>query len=151
MTEPSFTVVELSVDDVYGMRRSVLRDGKPDADVSFANDARPGAFHLGARDEDGRIVGIASFAESPTSWREGQRAAQLRGMATEPSWQGTGVGRAVLEAGIERLRATGYEVLWANARDSALGFYTRLGMAVVGDGFIVADMGLPHHVVILDL
>jgi hypothetical protein len=41
-------------------------------------------------------------------------------------------------------------VLWANARDTALGFYVSYGMHVVGDGF-VATPGLPHHVVVLDL
>jgi hypothetical protein len=42
-------------------------------------------------------------------------------------------------------------VLWAKARDTAVGFYERLGMHAEGDGYVTPDTGLPHHTVILDL
>ena len=71
-------------------------------------------------------------------------------MAVEPAQQGHGYGAALLDAAIARLRAAGARVLWANARDSALGFYVRGGMTVAGDGFVAA-LGLPHHVVLLEL
>jgi hypothetical protein len=41
--------------------------------------------------------------------------------------------------------------MWADARDSALGFYRRAGMEVVGDSYITEATGLPHHTVVLDL
>jgi hypothetical protein len=41
--------------------------------------------------------------------------------------------------------------VWANARDSALGFYERAGFTVAGDGFVTDDTRLPHHAVVLDL
>ena len=50
-----------------------------------------------------------------------------------------------------RVRASGATVLWCNARDTALGFYARLGFTVYGDGFVTADSGLPHHVMVCDL
>ena len=74
---------------------------------------------------------------------------QLRGMAVDSEVQRTGAGRVLLEAAIERLRSEGAEVLWANARDSALAFYERMGMEVVGEGFVSAETALPHHVVVL--
>jgi hypothetical protein len=40
-------------------------------------------------------------------------------------------------------------VVWAKARDTALGFYLRLGWVVVGEGFVYN--GLPHHTAVLDL
>jgi predicted GNAT family N-acyltransferase len=39
--------------------------------------------------------------------------------------------------------------LWANGRDTALGFYERFGFRVVGDGIVLS--GLPHHRIELDL
>jgi GNAT superfamily N-acetyltransferase len=136
----------------YGLRRRVLRDGRADADVAFAEDDRPGAFHLGAF-HDGRLVAVGSFSPEPVSVRPGRRAVRLRAMAVDPGYQGQGVGRRLLQEALPRLRADGVEVLWANARDGALSFYRRFGMEVVGGGFdvTVLERPIPHHVVVLDL
>jgi GNAT superfamily N-acetyltransferase len=147
----SIEVVEVRAVDCHDLRRRVLRVGTPSDDVEFAEDERSDTFHLAAADAGGRLVGVATFFLQTTPWREGERAAQLRGMAVDPTAQGQGVGGALLRAGIDRLRSAGVTVLWAIARDSALGFYERFGMAVVGDGFVTSATLLPHHVVVLDL
>jgi ribosomal protein S18 acetylase RimI-like enzyme len=72
-------------------------------------------------------------------------------MAVDTGHQRSGIGRQLLDVALERLRNAGFEVLWANARDTALPFYRRLGMEVVGDGFLTSDTKLPHHVVLMDL
>ncbi len=144
------TVVEIPAVMTHDLRRRVLRDGDPAAEVRFPHDDDPGALHLGVVDA-GELVAVATACPVPTPWREGRRAAQLRGMAVEPARQGRGVGRLLLDAAVARLVTAGIEVLWANARDSALGFYETYGMSVVGEGFLTADTGLPHHVVLLDL
>jgi predicted N-acetyltransferase YhbS len=144
-------VVEAPVEATYDLRKRVLRDDTPSDDVTFAQDAWPATFHLVAKDDDGRLVGTATFFPSPTPWREGRAAVQLRGMAVDSSRQGAGVGRKLVEAGMERARAIGAEAMWANARDSALPFYRRLGFEVVGRGFMTRDTQLPHHVIVRDL
>lgn len=143
-------VVDLTAEGCYDLRRRVLRAGTPSGGVAFAEDDTPGVFHLGV-DADGTLVGVATCFPSATPWRAGRPAAQVRGMAVDRAWQGRGIGRALLDEALARVRAEGIEVLWANARDSALGFYERFGMQVVGDGFRTEDTLLPHHVVILDL
>ena len=35
--------------------------------------------------------------------------------------------------------------VWANARDTALGFYARHGFEVLEPGHVDATTGLPHH------
>ena len=138
--------------DTYDLRRRVLRDGRPDAVVAFPEDGRPGAFHLAVRLEDGGdLVAVASFSAEPAPCRPGRRAVRLRGMAVDQAVQRGGVGRDLFQTAVVRLRQDGVEGLWANARDGALGFYRRLGMEVVGDGFILSESGIPHHVVVLDL
>ena len=88
---------------------------------------------------------------SSWSWRpfpagpSEQRAMQLRDMAVEPEHRGTGAAAAVLAAGIERARADGAELVWANARDTALGFYVAHGFETVGDGYVDRTTALPHH------
>jgi GNAT superfamily N-acetyltransferase len=135
----------------HGLRRRVLREGRADAVVVFPEDHVPGAFHLCVTEGDGGpVIAVASFSPGATAARPGRRAFRLRGMAVEPAWQGRGVGRVLFRAAVDRLRASGAEVLWANSRDSALDFYRCLGMEVVGEGF-VTEIGLPHHLVILDL
>jgi GNAT superfamily N-acetyltransferase len=142
-------VEDVEVVECYALRRAVLREGDANAVVSWPEDALPGAIHLAVR-EDGTVVAAASFAPVATPHRPGSTAWQLRGMAVEPTLQRRGYGVALLDVAVDRLRAAGAQVLWASARDSALGFYERYGMHVVGDGYAAA-LGLPHHVVVLDL
>ncbi len=138
-------VVEIDAESTYDLRRRLLREGRSDAEVDFAEDHLPGAMHLGVVDDQGALVAVASFSPRPAPHRPGARAVQVRGMAVEPQLQRNGLGRLLLEEGAERLRPRGAEVLWANGRDSVLGFYQRLGWQVVGEGFVFA--GVPHHVV----
>ena len=147
-------VVELRAEDTHPLRRAVLRDHLPagDAgarDVDYASDRVPGSFHLGVRDAAGRPIAIASFTPEPSGDRPGRRAMRLLGMAVEPGTRGAGLGRAIVDAALARLRADGVEVCWANARSSALGFYERLGFSVVGDEF--ERVGLPHRIVLIEL
>ena len=142
-------VTEVPVETTYDLRRRVLRAGRPDADFTFPEDAAAGTFHLAAQDPD--VIGVATFIPAPTQDRAGRTTYQLRGMAVDPSRQGQGVGRQLLDAAAERLRAAGVDAVWANARDTALGFYERLGWEIVGDGYVHGPMGLPHHLVIRDL
>ena len=146
---PRAPVEDVDVAECYALRRAVLRDGDLSAVVSWPEDALPGAFHLAVR-ADGAPVAVASFAPVATAHRPDAPAWQLRGMAVEPAHQRHGYGVALLDEAVDRVRAAGAQVLWASARDSALEFYTRCGMHVAGDGYVAA-LGLPHHVVVLDL
>jgi GNAT superfamily N-acetyltransferase len=144
-------IVEISVAETYPLRRAVLRDNDPSRAVTFAEDDAPGTFHLGARNEAGRIVAVSTWVPRECAEFPGRRAIQLRGMATEPALQGTGIGGAMLEHGASRCAAEGFDLLWARARDSALRFYERHGCRVVGEGFIDTATDLPHHIVVRDL
>jgi GNAT superfamily N-acetyltransferase len=144
-------VEDIAAEETHDLRRRVLRDGRPDADVSFTEDAAPAAFHLGVREDDGRLVGVGTFFEEPCPHRPGKRAWRLRGMAVEPGRQRGGAGTLLLDEAVARLRKQGVEVLWAHGRDSALGFYERHGWRVYGDGYVTDDTKLPHHDVVLDL
>jgi len=145
-----FRIDVVPAEATHDLRRRVLRDNRPDTDVDFPEDSVEGAFHLAAFDGD-TMVGIASFSPEPTPYRPGKRTWRLRGMAVEEPVRGRGVGSALLAAAMDRLRELGAEVVWANGRDTALGFYQRHGWQVVGDGFMMGEVRMPHHVVVLDL
>ena len=144
------TVREIDARDTHALRRDVLRDGRADADVHFRQDDDPASFHLGAFD-DGVLVGIATFTPAPTPHRDGAPAWQLRGMAVAPTHQGRRIGAAIVDAAVADVARRGATVLWCNARDTAIGFYEKLGFTVFGDGFVTGSTGLPHHVMLRDV
>lgn len=148
MTSPvrhgAVDVREIDAGQTHSLRRAVLRDGTASADVDFPEDHLPGTWHLGAFVDD-VIVGTSTWIFRPF---DGDRAVQIRGMATATDAQRLGVGSALLAEGVRRAGGAGISVLWANARDTAFGFYERHGFVVVGDGFLTDDTHLPHHRVV---
>lgn len=140
----------LATGEILDLRMRVLRDGTPSRDPRYPEDDLEGTVHLGTV-RDGRVVATSTWLPRPCPAAPGERAVQLRGMAVDPSLQGTGVGRAVLRAGTERAGEGGATLVWARARDSALGFYSAEGFETVGDAFIDEATGLSHHLVLLRL
>ena len=144
-------VSEIDSGDTHTLRRAVLRGGDASSNVSWAEDARPGAFHLGVREPSGEVIAVASFSQQGIEARPGQPAWRLRGMAVAHSQQGRGIGRLILDEAIRMVRERGARVLWCNARDTAMNFYAGAGFVVVGEGFTTDETGLPHHLMVLDL
>jgi thiamine transport system ATP-binding protein len=147
---PVTAIVEISAADTHPLRRRVLRDGTPTDVVTFDGDDLVTTFHLGCR-RDGELVGIATWMRVAYPDRPADAAFQLRGMATDPAAQGTGIGEALLLAGLRRCRDEDATLVWARARDTALGFYERHGFEPVGLGYVDLTTQLPHHDVIREL
>lgn len=137
-------VVVLATADTHDLRRRILREGRIDASVTWPGDDDPETTHLGI-ERHREVIAISTWL--PTELRvDGRlRVVQLRGMATEPAFAGTGLGGRLLRAGIARAAEQGAEVVWANARIGAVGFYEHAGFTTVGDVFTIADVGLPHR------
>jgi GNAT superfamily N-acetyltransferase len=126
----------------WPLRLAVLRPGRPLESAQFPGDDAPTTRHFGAF-EDGRLAGIASLYAAELPDRPGVTALQLRGMATAPEVRGRGLGRVLVQACIAFARESGAHLLWCNARTGAIEFYRKLGFAVVGEEFQIADVG-PH-------
>lgn len=139
-------VVEITPADTHALRRRVLRNGSPTARVVFDGDDASGTVHLGLRDGL-EIVGVSTWLRRPCPVLPSDTDRQLRGMAVATSRQSQGLGAVLLAGGIDRARADGATVVWANARDTAIDFYVRNGFTVEGDGFVDPTTELPHHVV----
>ena len=115
----------------------MLRNDTPSRDVVLDGDDEPidgaprGPRRHGPVDRD---LDVAAPAAARLRHATG---VQLRAMATAPDVRGQGAGDALLDAGIARARAAEPNaVVWARARDSALGFYRRHGFEVVEPGFV---------------
>ena len=148
----SLVIRRAKVHEIFPLRHAVLRPGRPVSYSVYSEDE--GAVHVGAWDDD-MLVGCATVFPEP--WPGSDRLAavadawRLRGMAVDPSMQGTGVGRLVLAEGAIAAREGGASVLWANARTSALGFYERMGWKIIGEEYVASDSGLPHFPMALEL
>jgi GNAT superfamily N-acetyltransferase len=133
------SVREIASIETHDLRSRVLRGGG--GHDGFPEDNLPGTFHVGAFDAD-TLVGVATFVPHEEGvW-------QLRGMAVEPDRQGQGIGQAVLDYAVTKLRASGAQLAWANGRDTALAFYQRAGWTVVGEGYVLPvgdEGGMAHH------
>ncbi len=68
---------------------------------------------------------------------------QLRAMAVEPELHGRGVGRMIVEGAEARAKARGVPVIALEARQTAIGFYARLGYLVDGEEYL--KVGIPHR------
>jgi GNAT superfamily N-acetyltransferase len=144
-------VVNVPVDDIYGLRFEVLRRDTPSDNVHFAQDGDPETWHLAVRDETGAVIAASTWSPAPFPDRPNEPAIQLRGMAVSADHRGRGLGRAMIAAGVDDARRRGAVLVWAHARDSALDFYIANGFEVVGAGFRTTDTDLPHHRIVQQL
>ncbi|QKG55919.1 GNAT family N-acetyltransferase [Hymenobacter sp. BRD128] len=110
----------------YALRHTVLWPDKPLAYVQLPEDAA--GQHFGAFVE-GELVAVISLFVAP----DGE--ARFRKFATDPAWQGRGVGTALLRRVIEVARQQGARALWCDARQNTLPFYQRFGLAPEGEVF----------------
>lgn len=138
------TVVQLEPAETHPIRRAVLRNDTPDDRVEFDGDELADTLHLGV-DDDGELVAISTWLVRRYPDLPEHPGHQLRGMATLPARRGSGVGAMLLEAGLDRCRSAGSELVWARARETALGFYLAHGFETVGVGYVDLTTALPHR------
>ncbi|MGH7761429.1 MAG: GNAT family N-acetyltransferase [Candidatus Dormibacteraceae bacterium] len=108
-------------------------------------DDAPDSWHLGAVDSAGTVVAISSFYREDCPARpDVPDAVLLQFMAVDPAHQRQGIGSALLDEALRRLRISGATILWASARDNAVPFYQRFGFLVVEDSASTpAETGRP--------
>lgn len=74
---------------------------------------------------------------------------RLRQMAVKTGLQGKGIGRVLMQFAENLARDRGHTKLVMHARDTAIGFYEKLGYKVTGKQF--EEVSLPHHMMEKDL
>lgn len=125
------------------LRRSVLRPHLGPGDAMPGDDLTNAVF-LGAVDPDGTVACTCFIYPDPCPWLPDRRAWHLRSMATLPQRRGEGLGRDVVHAALEHAAADGADILWCHARETATGFYARLGFVADGGVFTDERHTIPH-------
>jgi len=70
------------------------------------------------------------------------KTVRLRQMAVMNNLRGKGIGRALMNFAENIARDLGYRTITMHARKTAIGFYEKLGYAVVGEEFF--EVTIPH-------
>lgn len=134
----------ISAEETFPLRRQ-MRPLRSVADQGNSEDLLPDSFHVGTFAGD-NLVGIASFnLEGHKDFATAKNPFRLRGMASEGSQKGLGIGRQTLLFGIEELRKRDCDLLWCNAREVAFPFYEKMGLSLHGPMFDIPTIG-PHKV-----
>ncbi len=140
-------VVEVPWERTRRLRRQVL--GWADAPVPGDEDAD--TVHLSVLDAVGEPAAVVSACPHPCPERPGARATYLWAMAVAEESQHRGLGSELMAELVHRCTAGGRGVLWADARESAVGFYLARGAVVVGPRYLDPITGLQDRRVVFDL
>ncbi|SFQ39054.1 GNAT family N-acetyltransferase [Hymenobacter arizonensis] len=130
-------------DAYYELRYTVLREPwqQPRGSERSPADEEPGTIHalLLEADTSEHPVALAVGMLQPTTARQGQ----VRFMAVAAQAAGMGLGRQIMAALETQARATGLSEIVLHSRESAVGFYERLGYAVVAPSHTLFGV-IPH-------
>lgn len=143
-------VQQLSIEEIMALRIRVLRKDTPVTHADYPEDSYPDAVHLGVV-RNGDVIGTSTWFLKECPEHLGTPAMQLKGMAVDDVLQTRGVGRQLIEAGIAVATERGAHIVWARARDTAIGFYEKCGFTVIGEGFTDGPTAMPHHIVVRSL
>ncbi|MFK8045116.1 MAG: GNAT family N-acetyltransferase [Crocinitomicaceae bacterium] len=133
---------------LWPLRNLVLWRHKILLDCGMEGDLRRSTFHIGAMDADDNVLGTSTFITQTNENFSDIVQYRLRAMATHPSARGTGLGKKMIEKGLEKLKDKKVDIVWCDARIEATEFYSKMGFKTVGETYDVPDIG-PHKLMYL--
>ncbi|CAH8283845.1 acetyltransferase (GNAT) family protein [Mariniflexile fucanivorans] len=140
----NYTINQITSTETYLVRQPVLRSGKPIESCIFDGDDLNTTFHLGIYSEN-KLVGVCSFFKNNQPLITETFQYQLRGMAVLNEYQGLGLGQLILTYGENLLKKRNIQTIWCNAREKAIEFYKKTGYHIIGEPFLIKDIGL-HYI-----
>ncbi len=126
------------------VRQAVLRSGKPLSTCIFEGDDLETTVHFGLYYQ-GELAGIISLFENKNSIFTIENQFQIRGMAVLENFQKMGFGNLLVEKTEKFVTSKNASFIWFNARETAVGFYQKLGYAIIGTSFEIENVGT-HYV-----
>jgi GNAT superfamily N-acetyltransferase len=140
----SYEVKLITTKETLALRKRVLKPFLTEEECRNPGDDDATTFHQGLYLQ-GRLVSISTFLnESHPAFSAGFPY-RLRGMATDSSYQGQGLGLILLRHGVEHIRKMRGDLIWFNAREKAFSFYQKMGFQSYGPMFDIQGIG-PHKV-----
>ncbi|GGW30366.1 acetyltransferase [Gemmobacter lanyuensis] len=126
----------------HDLRRRVFIEEQGISEADEMDDLDDQATHLLAL-QDGQPVGTARLLQKGRTGKIGR-------VCVLPVARGTGLGAALIRAGIDHFAADpGFDEVYLSAQVPVLGFYERLGFVAHGPEY--DDAGIPHRDMTLPL
>jgi GNAT superfamily N-acetyltransferase len=140
-SDQNFLTAFISANETMDLRMRILRPLHPREACEYPEDNLKTTFHIGVR-AGPKIISNGTFMQQGhEKFPKASLPYRLRGMATDPDFQGKGLGRKIILAAEEELKKRGCDLLWFNARVSAEVFYQKLGYAAIEEIFDITGIG----------
>ena len=127
--------------DTYPVRHEVLRKGKPIETCQFKGDDDENTIHFGLYQNE-RLIGIISIFKEKNDLFSETNQFQIRGMAVLEEFQGKGFGAELVKEAENHCISLNTDLIWFNARENAVPFYKKLDYTILGDSFLITDVGI---------
>ena len=137
-----YSIQKITSTETYPVRHIVLRAGKPIESCKFDGDELVSTHHFGYYFNN-QIIGVISLFEIDNDHLAAEKSFQIRGMAVLPSFQKQGIGEALVKEAEKFCTTQKADLIWFNARTTAVGFYQKKGYKILGPEFEIYDVG-PH-------
>lgn len=133
-------IKKISAEKTHAIRHPMLRQGRPIEDCVFDGDKDPKTIHLGAFIEN-KLVGVLSAYQKNTTVFDVKESYQIRGVAVLTTAHRKGIGRALMANIEHQLKQRKIDLIWLNARITAVDFYTALAYQQKGNAFEIEGIG----------
>ena len=124
----------------FSVRHPVLRAGKPIDSCYFEGDNLVTTKHFGIFEEE-NLIGVISIFKNNHAYFDDTISYQIRGMAVLENFQKQGLGQKLMKHCEDYIVSHKSSLIWFNARKNAVGFYKKLDYKIIGDAFVIQDVG----------
>ena len=130
-------------DDLLNLRSKILRNNLDPNLCRFPGDKEINSFHIGAFNGN-TLIGGVSVMKNECKKKELPNCFQLRGLFVDKEFQHNGIGKTIVNFVENRLRDSGVNYLWMNARESAVLFYLKLNYSNSKISYVINEIGLHY-------
>lgn len=130
-------------EDLLNLRSKILRNNLDPNLCRFPGDKEINSFHLGAFNGN-TLIGGVSVMKNECKKKELPNCFQLRGLFVDKEFQHNGIGKTIVNFVENRLRDSGVNYLWMNARESAVLFYLKLNYSNSKISYNINEIGLHY-------
>ena len=130
-------------EDLLNLRSKILRNNLDPNLCRFPGDKEINSFHLGAFNGN-TLIGGVSVMKNECKKKELPNCFQLRGLFVDKEFQHNGIGKTIVNFVENRLRDSGVNYLWMNARESAVLFYLKLNYSNSKISYLINEIGLHY-------
>jgi len=144
-------IKKITAAETYALRHKVLWPHlASEENCSMEGDEHFDTFHLGAFNEESKLVSIGSFLSDSHPEFGDNNQFRLRAMASDSNYKGSGFGSALLNEAFVILNNVGVSILWCDARLVAVPFYEKLGFIKIGEPYEKPNIGA-HYLMYREL